>query len=144
MLIEHLDVVAGLVIDRRRIREAPIIRAARKRDRAERARHFVVDIAHPTHARDQARRQAHPVLENDVDRAADALAVDVGARRTDDLDPIDDFRRNAVHEHGAVVARARNRTAVDEHLGEALAQAAQLRRIALADVARERHARHAR
>src|SRR3546814_364443 len=75
--------------------------------------------------------------------AADALAVDVGAGRADHLDPVDDLRRDAVDEHGAVVAGAGDRPAVDQHLGEALAEAAHLRCVGLADVAGERNARHA-
>src|SRR3546814_5572877 len=73
--------------------------------------------------------------------AADALAVDVGAGRADHLDPVDDLRRDAVDEHGAVVAGAGDRPAVDQHLGEALAEAAHLRCVGLADVAGERNAR---
>ena len=89
-------------------------------------------------------RQAHAVFQDDVDGAADALAVDVGAGRAHDLDAVDDFGRDTVDEHRAVVAGARDRAAVDEHLREAFAEAAHLRRIAFADVAGERDARHAR
>src|SRR3546814_3724201 len=94
-------------------------------------------------SRDHPGRQARAVLEDDVDGAADALAVDVGAGRADHLDPVDDLRRDAVDEHGAVVAGAGDRPAVDQHLGEALAEAAHLRCVGLADVAGERNARHA-
>ena len=75
--------------------------------------------------------------------AANALAVQVRGRRADDFDPVDDFGRDAVDEHDAVVAAARNRPAVDQDLGESGAKAAQGGRIIFADVAAERDARNA-
>src|SRR3546814_8217077 len=62
--------------------------------------------------------------------------------RTDTLFPYTTLFRS-VDEHGAVVAGAGDRPAVDQHLGEALAEAAHLRCVGLADVAGERNARHA-
>ncbi len=75
--------------------------------------------------------------------AANALAVQVGGRRADDLDPVDDFGGDAVDENRSVVAAARNRPAVDQDLGEAGAKSAKGRRVIFANVAAERDARNA-
>ena len=84
------------------------------------------------------------IAQHDVDRAGHGVAAAVGAGAALDLDVVDHLRRDAVDVERAVVAGARHLLAVDQHLGVAAAQAAQLGAVVFHDVgADEGDARHA-
>src|SRR5690606_5981647 len=92
---------------------------------------FVGNVVQQRTPHRAAGRQRGAVLEDDVDGATDALAVDVRAGAAHDLDAIDEFRGNPVHQHRAIggvfAAGIRHRFAVDQDLREPAAHAAQLR-----------------
>ena len=111
--------------------------------RAEGRVHFAVVPAVDADA-DVAAVELVGVAQHDVDRAGHGVARAVGAVAAQDLDPVDHLRRDPVDPERAVVAGAGHRLAVDQHLGIAAAQAAQLHAVVLHDVRTdERGARHA-
>src|SRR5690606_12783898 len=74
------------------------------------------------------------VAQDDVDRAGYGIARAFGAVAAQHLDSVDHFSRDAVAPERAVVAGAGHLLAVDQHLGVAAAQAAQLHAVVFHDV----------
>src|SRR5690606_2729692 len=74
------------------------------------------------------------VAQHDVDRAGHRVARAVGAVAAEDLDAVDHLGGDAVDPERAVVAGAWHLLAVDQHLGVAAAQAAQLHAVEFHDV----------
>jgi len=111
--------------------------------RAEGRIHFAVVPAVGADA-DIAAVELVGVAQDDVDRAGDGVAAAVGAVATQDFDPVDHFRRDPVDPERAVLAGTRHLLAVDQHLGVAAGQAAQLGAVEFHDVgADEADAGHA-
>ena len=133
-----LAVEALLVVERR----APFHVVVGVAERQECARIGLAVVVVGADAVDAA-RELRAFLQDDVQRAADALAVDVARRAADDLDPLDQLGRNAVDDDGVVVRAAGHATAIDQDLGVFAADAAQRRLGVLADVALEADARDA-
>jgi hypothetical protein len=82
-------------------------------------------------------------LEHHVDGAGDALRVEIRSRAAQQLDALDQLRRNAVDEGGTVVAAAGETLAVDQHLRVFGPQTAELRRLEGAGFGGEDQARQA-
>jgi hypothetical protein len=128
----RLAVEALLIVERGAPLHA-VIAVAEGQEGARIGLAVVVIGAHTVNAAGQFRA----FLQDDVERAADALAVDVAAGAADDLDALDQFGRDAVDDHRVVVGAAGHAPAIDQHLGVLGADAAQAWLRVLADVALE-------
>ena len=112
----ELRIVPLLGVDGERVGDSLGLVAARQRKGPDAFERVVVRKIKQRGARDDARRKARAILEDDIDRSANALAVEVCGRRADDFDPVDNFGRDTVDKHAAIVAAARDRPPVDENL----------------------------
>src|SRR5690606_24063003 len=135
LLPGHLWIVALLRVERQRPCDGLRIIATRPGNGPRSLERLGIREIEQARAHDDAGRKAGAVLEDDIDSATDALAVEVGGRRSDNFDPVDDLGRYAVDEHRSVIAATGDGATVDEDLGKAGAKSPQGRRIIFANVA---------
>ena len=82
------------------------------------------------------------LFEHDIQRAANALAIDVTGGAAQNFDLFHHFGRDAIHRNGAVILLTRQLAPVDQHLRVLGVQPAQPRQVILTDIAGKADTRH--